>query len=158
MNNKDAEDEPAARAEQHIAAEEASAPGTASSSLQLARSQQATEAAFQRIQQEFGLLRIEEVAELLGARPISSELLGVRRDGIIVFPGYQFDRGERTVRLVIEPLLALARANSWSNESLALWLIGPSTSFEADGRPVDHLADQPEAVLASARDTMEALG
>lgn len=157
MNHKDAEDEPAARAEQHIAAEAARAPGTALSSPQLARSQQATEAAFQRIQQEFGLLSIEEVAELLDAPPIASELLGVSRDGIIVFPGYQFDRRARTVQSVIGPLLALAKDNSWSNESLALWLTGPSTSFEADGRPVDHLADEPEAVLASARDTMEAL-
>ena len=45
----------------------------------------------------------------------------------------------------------------WTMTTDGWWLIGPSTSFDADGRPVDHLDDDPEAVLAEARDTMEAL-
>ena len=131
--------------------------GSTSSSPQLERSKMATESAWRRIEAEFGLLRIEEVAALLSGPVVASELLGVHRGGNLVFPGYQFDREARTVRSVIGPLLAVAADNSWSNESLALWLTGPLTSFEADGRPVDHLADQPDIVLSSARNTMEAL-
>lgn len=130
-------------------------------SPQLLHSLQATAAAWSRLEGEFGLLGDAEVKGLLDVTSASSlavmdrELLGVTRGGTIVYPGFQFESG--AILPVIKQLLALAGENEWSNEDLALWLIGPNTSFEAEDRPVDHLAGEPEAVLASARDEFESL-
>ncbi|TFD28666.1 hypothetical protein [Cryobacterium lyxosi] len=124
-------------------------------------SRQATAAAWNRLEGEFGLLDSNAVKALLRATSAVSlvemdrELLGVTRGGTTVYPGFQFASG--TILIVIKQLLALARENEWSNEDLSLWLMGPNTSFEAEGRPVDHLVGEPEAVLASARDEFEAL-
>jgi hypothetical protein len=115
---------------------------------------QATENAWRRIEAEFGLLTAREVAELLGARP--TKLLSVQRGKTLRYPGFQFDREARAILPVIEPLINLARANGWRMADVALWLTSPSTSFDAEDRPVDHLREDPDAVLAAAQNAFEA--
>lgn len=132
-------------------------------SPQLERSRQATQAAWQRLEEEFGLLDISEVSVILrGAGgesgpqpPLSTWLLGVKPGPSLVYPAFQFDRRFGTVFAIIRRLLALAADNGWSNEDLALWLISPTTSFPAEDRPVDHLISEPDAVIAAARSEFE---
>jgi hypothetical protein len=133
-------------------------------SPQLARAQQATENVWHRLEAEFGLLTGSEVAELLGASPsrrafaetkrAENEVIGALRGGEFRYPGFQFDHG--VVLPVIAPLIVLARANHWRDEDLIFWLQGPSTSFEEEDRPVDHLRSDPDAVLAAAKNAFTA--
>lgn len=133
---------------------------------QLARSRQATENMWHRLEVEFGLLTGREVAELLGAEPndqsyLSSkstarQLIGVRRGNAYCYPGFQFDRDHGAILAVIEPLIQIADANGWPLEDLTMWMLSPTTSFEREDRPVDHL-HEPVAVLAAAKATFEAV-
>ncbi|TFC86916.1 DNA-binding protein [Cryobacterium sp. TmT2-59] len=148
---------------QHRSDETRSA-GAAAPSPQLARAVRATAEVWRRLEEEFGLLTSGEVAELLGVTPAgpswvaaqrkARKIIGVRRGNTYRYPGFQFDH--QTVLPVIAPLLELARANGWSSDDLTLWIFGPTTSFVQEDRPVDHLRE-PEAVLATATLTMEAL-
>ena len=141
----------------------AEAAGTAPSP-QLDRAIRATAEAWRRLEEEFGLLTSGEVAELLGvtsagpgwvaAQRKARKIIGVREGNTYLYPGFQFDH--QTVLPVIAPLLELAHANAWSSDDLTLWMFGPTTSFVQEDRPVDHLRE-PEAVLAAATLTMEAL-
>jgi len=127
-------------------------------SPQVARSVQATENAWRRMDAEFGLLAAEDVAVRLGYAPTNrawaathrraSQLLGVRRGGRYRYPGFQLtDTG---VLPVVPKLLELAAAHDWAPEGLALWLCTPTGYLEDGARPVDLLAEDPAAVLAAA--------
>lgn len=167
MATRDACDGHDDKVNEHAAKENASAEfrGEAQSGVspQLERSRQATQAAWQRLEAEFGLLDISEVSVILqgtGAEsgpqlPLPTGLLGVKLGPSLVYPGFQFDRESGAVLAVIRTLLAVAADNDWSNESLALWLISPTTSFPAEDRPVDHLIAEPESVIAAARNDFE---
>ena len=133
-------------------------------SPQLARSLQATENAFRAMGAEFGLLTSSQVAALLGANPSNRKLVsrrraarqlaGVVRRNAVLYPGFQFDRTRARVLPVMEELIRLADANGWREEDLLLWLCSPTTSFDGEDRPVDHL-DDPDAVVAAAKDELE---
>lgn len=130
-----------------------------------ARSLQAAENAWRRVDAEFGLLSSGEIAELLGGRSsnrnfasskrTAGKILGVLLGNAYRFPGFQLAAGRGTVLPVIEPLIRLARAHGWSEDDLALWLTAPSSFFAAADRPVDHLAEH-DKVLAAAKDEIEA--
>ncbi len=112
---------------------------------------------------EFGLLKGTQVAELLGSRTpnrnvasqyrIEGRIIGVKRGRAYVYPGFQFDADTASVKPVIRKLSALARANQWSDESLALWMCS-LTGYLDDMRPVDRLA-YADDVLAAARAKFE---
>ncbi|TFB47270.1 hypothetical protein [Cryobacterium tagatosivorans] len=146
---------------------DSSAPVETTPSPQLARSLQATAAVWRQVKAEFGLLTSSEVAAILGTDPsngkyvsskqAANEIVGVLRGRGYLFPGFQFDRDRGTVLPVIARLIELAHANQWDEESLILWMQSPSTSFEDEARPVDHLRDDPDAVLAAARTAFEAV-
>ena len=133
-------------------------------SPQLARSLQATENLWRSIAAEFGLLTSGQVAELLGARPsnrnaaarrrAAHQIAGVVRRNGVVYPGFQFDRTTGSILPVMERLIEVATANGWSDENLLLWLCSPTTAFDAEDRPVDHL-EHPGEVLAAAKDEFE---
>ncbi|MBX0299381.1 helix-turn-helix domain-containing protein [Cryobacterium sp. 1639] len=132
-------------------------------SPQLARSLHATKLAWDRMEAEFGLLTDNEAAKFLGVTSPnlirlrnSGRIIAVERGPSIRYPGFQFDRASRAILPVIKPLVEVARENGWSNESLTLWMLGPTTSFDAEDRPADHL-NEPELLLAAARSHMEAL-
>ncbi|MBB5643173.1 hypothetical protein [Cryobacterium roopkundense] len=142
----------------------AAAEKSAAVSPELAWSRRETAAAWRRMDEEFGLLDAGEVHELLGTEPdrdlTSSKLelrglIRVEVGGRVLYPGFQIDRDKRAVLPVVAGLLDLAAENSWRSEDLALWLMGPSTSFEAEDRPVDHLREEPDAVLGAARSAFE---
>lgn len=129
-----------------------------------ARAAQATENAWRRIDNEFGLLTSSQVATRMGARSsnrsyaseqrIAGRLLGVKRLNSFVYPGFQFDPQTNAVRPFIKPLLELAHENDRSPDGAALWLTSPSTYF-AGARPVDSI-DEGERILAVARDAWAA--
>ncbi|QYF74876.1 hypothetical protein [Cryobacterium sp. PAMC25264] len=144
----------------------ASKAPSCATSPQMSRSIQATERVWRRVESEFGLLTSSEVAKLLGIEPaatnwveeqrIAGRLIGVRRHGSYRYPGFQFDPAKREILPLVAPLIELARANDWPSGDLTLWMLGPSTSFEREDRPVDH-RHEPSVVIASARSSMEAL-
>jgi len=133
-------------------------------SPELAWSLRETENMWRQMDAEFGLLTVQEVAELLGPPTTrawvaehrkAGHIIGVRRGNSYRYPAFQFDRDRQIVLPLFASLLKLARANDWCTESLSLWMLGPSTSFAKEDRPVDNLQD-PQAVLAAAKMEMEA--
>lgn len=137
-------------------------PGTVSP--QMARSLQAAENIWRRIENEYGLLTSVEVAELLGSRkPNRSTASTLRNEGSIVgimrgnsyrFPGFQFNADQGAVVPIMPRLIALARENKRSDEDLVFWLTSPSSFFAEQDRPVDHISED-ERLLAAARDQFE---
>lgn len=124
----------------------------------LARVTQATENAWKRIEDEFGLLTSLEVAERLGSRTANRDLaktyrkrgrlLGVKRLNSFRYPGFQFT-SDGKIRPAIADLASLAEELSWPQEELVLWVCAPSGAFDG-ARPVDHLDDAD--VVQRARD------
>lgn len=120
---------------------------------------QATEDAWSAMEAEFGLLTGAQVDELLGHQADgrssyaagehgAGRLIGIRRGGDVVFPGFQFDRAAGQVRAVIPDLLEVVLGSGRTEENLAQWLCDPS-GYLAGDRPVDHL-DEPTRVLTAA--------
>ena len=115
-----------------------------------ARSVQATENVWRRVETEFGLLSSSQVSSLLGAsngnRAFTSELrkrsalLAAQRKNGYVFPGFQFDREAGEVRSWVAPLLTLAQSNERSAPGVIMWMMSPTTYFDGD-RPADHVDD-----------------
>lgn len=124
------------------------------------RAIQATENAWKRVEEEFGLLTSTEVSERVGSKsPHRNLASGLRKRGSILgvnrlnsyrYPGFQFTpNGE--VKAAVPALIKAAEEAGWSDTSLVLWLCNPSGSFGGD-RPVDHLED--EGMVDRARDLM----
>lgn len=128
---------------------------------QLALSRRFTQEAWARLETEFGLLTTSEVAAILKETPTDhtlvstkrteNEILAVLRGPEFRYPGFQFDRDHGTVLPAIAPLIKIAHENQWTDGDLILWLQGPNTSFEKEDRPVDHLRNDPDLVLAAAQ-------
>ncbi|GAB4100532.1 hypothetical protein [Sinomonas halotolerans] len=148
------ETHPAVPRSVHAAA--ASKRGTASP--QLARALMATENVWASVEGEFGLLTSTGVAELIGSRGKgrsfaadqrgAGRIVGVRRRGVYLYPGFQFDRARGRVLPVVQDLAAAAREAGWDGEDLVLWLVSPSGYF-GGARPVDRLDD--EAIVERLR-------
>ncbi|WP_448073941.1 hypothetical protein [Georgenia yuyongxinii] len=138
----------------------AMAMSATSVSPQLARAAQATENVWRQIGHEFGLLTSTEAAEHMGygrnrtwasAQRKAGRLLGVRRGGAYRYPGFQLDAD---VVPVISELVAVARRQGWSDESVVLWLCSPSGWMPEGDRPVDALRTDPRSVLEAAGSAM----
>lgn len=124
-----------------------------------ARAAQATENVWREVADEFGLLKSGEVSTLLGAsaanrgfaatRRRRGELLGVERNSVFLFPGFQFDRPAGVVRPWVAPLLALASVHDQSPADVLFWMMSPTTLFDGD-RPADH-ADDADGLVDAAR-------
>lgn len=126
---------------------------------ELAQGAVATENAWRRMEQEFGLLSAQEASRTLGSRAKgrstlahdrreNGQLLGVRRGNAVLYPGFQFDRNGE-VHTVIPALIDVARQARRSDEDLAQWICLPSGYLDGD-RPVDRL-QEPDAVLTAAQ-------
>lgn len=131
----------------------------AAATPELAQGAVATENAWRRMDQEFGLLSAQEASRTLGSRAKgrstlahdrreSGQLLGVRRGNAVLYPGFQFDRNGE-VHAVIPALIDVARQARRSGEDLAQWICLPSGYLDGD-RPVDRL-QEPDAVLTAAQ-------
>ncbi|MEC5179478.1 hypothetical protein [Arthrobacter sp. CG_A4] len=129
-------------------------------SPELARSLQAEENWWRKIERELPSLTSAEAAELLGAKPTNrnfassqraaGKLLGYTRRHAARFPKFQFDLAKGSVLPVIPQLIAVARDLETTDEDLVLWLAAPSSMFAEQDRPADHLND-PDRLLAAAR-------
>lgn len=128
-------------------------------SPELARSLQAEENWWRRIETELPSLSSTETAELLGAKRTNrnfassqraaGKLLGYSRRHAIRYPKFQFDSRRGAVLPVIPELLALTRGLHVPDEDVVLWMAARSSAFADQGRPVEHLKDK-ERLLAAA--------
>lgn len=128
-------------------------------SPELARSLQAEENWWRRIEAAWPSLSSTETAELLGRssnRTYASEerkagrMLGYKRGSSYRYPLFQFDAGRRCVLPVIGDLLAITRGSAVADDELMLWLCTPSGYFDEQDEPIHHLGD-PEGLLEAAR-------
>lgn len=120
-------------------------------SPQTAAALQATENAWRRIRTDYGVISSTDVATLLGpakATPAftarlrnSGRLIGVMRNGRYEHPGFQFDLQSRRVKPIFERLLQFATSIGWDHLDLVLWLGTPTTYFEDERTPLEHLDD-----------------
>jgi hypothetical protein len=145
------------RAIQVLGAAMAAAPEPVSP--ELARSLQAEENWWRKIERELPSLSSTETAELLGAKSTNrnfasaqrtaGRLLGYARRHAFHYPKFQFDMSLGAVLPVIPRLLTVTRELGVPDEDVVLWMATRSTLFAQQDRPVDHL-DDPERLLAAA--------
>lgn len=104
---------------------------------------------YDQIGREFGLLAAGELesVDLPGARR-AGRVLAVRRDGEMLFPGFQLDESGH-LRPVIADLIAVGRRHGRTELGLVQWLMSPTTYLEGR-RPVD-VIDDPLRLLDAAR-------
>jgi hypothetical protein len=109
---------------------------------------------------EFGALKGVEVADHAGSTAENrsatanrwrheGRILGVRYQDAIYYPGFQFaDDGQPlpAIRAVLE-VLTVAGLSPWE---IALWFATRTSALD-DGRPIDLLANDPDAVIEAAR-------
>lgn len=111
------------------------------------------------IEDEFGLLSSVQVGELLGSessnpRSLAQDahkagrVLALRRGRRSLYPGFQFV--EHRILPGIKDVKVIGQEHGWSDRDLVFWLCAP-TGYLGDRRPVDLLADDPERVVAAAR-------
>ena len=131
----------------------------------------ATEGAWRRLEEEFGLLTPAEVLDLLrpeggesfkldherGAR---TEILHTARRNSVYYPRFQFDEKRREVRPWVKPLLRLAKRYGLGHDDIILWLVRSTTYLgaNADGtapRPVDFV-DSAARIIDVAEKAWEA--
>lgn len=110
------------------------------------------------IEERYGLLDGAAVARLAGstARNRSEyasnlrargQIVGARRRGGYVYPGFQFTAAG-TVYPVVADILGVMTAQDWDSESIILWMAAPN-GYLGGGAPADRLDDR-RAVLDAA--------
>jgi hypothetical protein len=113
----------------------------------------ATERAWREIEDEFGLLTAEEVADRIGwsvdavqAAHRDGYILAVHRGGEFLFPGFQLKTDG--VHQAFPRLRRAAAHLDVREASVLLWMVSATTWWTIEGsRPVDHL-DDPQVVAA----------
>ncbi|MGO9153220.1 hypothetical protein [Mycobacterium sp.] len=129
----------------------------------IARAIQAEHNLYTRIEGEFGMLTSTEAGKRMGSRSRAprnlattahrnNQLVAVRHGNHLAYPGFQFGSDGQPLA-VIGHLREIAEANEWSEAGLVQWLCSPTTYFDGD-RPVDHLTEDPDRVVAVAADAM----
>jgi hypothetical protein len=112
---------------------------------------------------EFGALTSAQVAELAGSEAKNTSALAGRwrregrviavdHHGSIYYPGFQFD-AEGRPKPVIADILPHLAAPSMTPWQRALWFT-TANGWLSGRRPVDVLDDEPEVVVAAARDAL----
>jgi hypothetical protein len=125
----------------------------------VARAVQAEHNLYARIGAEFGMLSSADAGKRMGSRSSAPRnlaaaahrarsLVAVRRGNYLAYPGFQFGPDGQPLA-VIARLREVAEANGWSEAGLVQWLCAPTTYFDGD-RPVDHLTEDPDRVVAVA--------
>lgn len=117
---------------------------------QMARSLQARENWLRSIDEEFGTLSRQEVAELRGAkgrnRSMAAEMqdkgqiIAYQRGNSYRIPAFQFT-GTGQVRPAVPKLIAAAHNADWDSQDLLAWLTNHNRNFPGGKRPVDCLDD-----------------
>lgn len=117
----------------------------------------ATESAWRSIDREFGLLTAVEVAQRCGSESTGrssyasdarrgGRLLGVKRLNRYLYPSFQL--GPTGPRAVVAKLKRAGDRLEVGEEAILLWMTAPTTWWNEESRPVDHL-DDPEGVVAA---------
>jgi hypothetical protein len=129
----------------------------------IARAVQAEQNLYTRIANEFGMLTSTEAGKRMGSRSRAprnlaatahrnNQLVAVRQGNYLAYPGFQFGPDGQPLA-VISRLRGIAAANDWSEAGLVQWLCSPTTYFDGD-RPVDHLTENPDRVVAVAANAL----
>ncbi|SON60697.1 hypothetical protein MSIMFI_02197 [Mycobacterium simulans] len=129
----------------------------------VARAVQAEQNLYARIDAEFGMLTSTEAGKRMGSRSSAprnlattahrnNALVAVRQGNYLAYPGFQFGSGGKPLA-VIARLREVADSSGWSEAGLVQWLCSPTTYFDGE-RPVDHLATDPDRVVAVAAEAM----
>jgi hypothetical protein len=129
----------------------------------IARAVQAEQNLYARIEAEFGMLSSTEAGKRMGSRSRAprnlattahrnNQLVAVRRGNHLAYPGFQFGPDGQPLA-VVGRLRETAEMNEWSETGLVQWLCSPTTYFDGD-RPVDHLTEDPDRVVAVAADAL----
>jgi hypothetical protein len=129
----------------------------------ITRAVQAEHNLYARIENEFGMLTSSEAGKRMGSRSSAPRnlaasahrnkaLIAVRRGNSLAYPGFQFDRDGQPLAAIAR-LREVAEANAWSEAGLVQWLCSPTTYLNGD-RPVDHLTEDPERVVAMAAEAL----
>jgi hypothetical protein len=129
----------------------------------IARAVQAEQNLNARIEAEFGMLTSTEAGKRMGSRSRAphnlattahrnDQLVAVRRGNHLAYPGFQFGPDGHPLA-VIGRLRETAEANEWSEAGLVQWLCSPTTYLNGD-RPVDHLTEDPDRVVAVAAEAL----
>lgn len=119
-------------------------------SPQMARSLQARENWLRSIEEEFGTLSRQEVAELRGSKGANrsmaadlqskGQILAFRRGNSFRIPQFQFTEAGH-IRPALPRLIAAATDAGWDDQDLLVWLTNPNRHFPEGKRPVDCLDD-----------------
>lgn len=114
--------------------------------------------AWRDVEAKYGLYTGEQVARLTRAKSVRSHvhnlrrrhgLLGVRRSGALLYPGFQFTHGNaKTVRADWRDLTAPLLAAGWTEGEVLLWFASP-TGLLSGQAPVDLLDADPQRVQAA---------
>lgn len=122
------------------------------------------DASWRAVESRWGLLTPAEVTLLTGGNPQHARshtanlrrrhgVLAIARHGGLRYPGFQFadNGGVRSTWATVAGVLTEA---GWSAEEIVLWAAAPTGWL--DGRvPLEVLDDEPETVLAAARQVAE---
>lgn len=120
---------------------------------------QATENAWRAMDKDFGLLNAGEVAERCGSKSIgrtsyatdarrSGRIMAVKRLNRLLYPAFQFSAAGPIP--LMRDLKREADRLDIDEETTLLWMTAPTTWWDEDSRPVDHL-DDPEGITAAFR-------
>jgi len=126
-------------------------------SAQTLLAMQAHADAWEDLEDRYGILEVEEASALLGivdpaevaARTERGELLGVVREGRMIFPRFQFVAGLGSA-MGLGEILAVFRDNDWAPDSIALWFVD-TDGYCNGAEPAAILASNPDLVLSAAR-------
>lgn len=115
-----------------------------------------------RILEEFGALSAAELGKWAtpgAANPHqyasrlrrANRVFSVPFEGRTLFLGFQFDEDGRPLPALADALASLRKRLGDSDWSIASWFSAPNPHLPSKARPVDLLAENPEAVIAAAR-------
>lgn len=143
-------------AEEKIAAALEAAPSVPSASY--LRSMRDHEELWRDLEQEYGVVTTAEygqkhstagnISTYASRHRAAKKIVGVRRQGTIVLPAYQFDESLRPLP-AMETVIRTLDMNGWNEDSICLWMAAP-TGWLDDRRPADVIRTDPEAVKRAA--------
>lgn len=123
-------------------------PGAETTARALARSAAARVSLYDQLDEEFGLLTVDQLPESLRTSAWSSRLLSIEHRGETCYPAFQLDENGCPLDVVAD-LVSLADEQGRSRAGVVHWLLSPTTHLDG-ARPVDLLRSDPARVVTAA--------